>query len=233
MSAIATVRGDPFCRCGFNLHGRPVVRDGRTDLPLAECPECGAFHAAGAADTAVTQWAARFYAVLVLLWVALLVALAFAAAGLQAGLNLVAAEDATSVQLMNADDFVFWRIAFLLLPLALGSFLGAFQSVSMWHRRGPSQLVPVLFILAVGGFITELALQDSYGYRNGDDPLIAHLNAAGVSVITLIGWAVMLRLGRPLARAMASVAVPPKPRRALAFLWTADGKSPPTSQESS
>ena len=52
----------------------------------------------------------------------------------------------------------------------------------------------------------------------------------GVSVTTFVAWAVMLYLGRPAARGIAAVALPPGARGAVAFLWTADGKTPPNSE---
>ena len=166
-----TIQGDPFCRCGRNLHGLTVIRDARTNLPLAECPACGAFHAAGAADTAVTQWAARFYAALVLAWAATLLAVAVAAAALQTFCNGVAAEQVFftgpgdagngSFQEIGTQSRLFWQLAFLLLPLGLGAFLGTLQAVAMWHVRGPTKLLPIAAVLAVAGLFTFLGLYDT------------------------------------------------------------------------
>jgi hypothetical protein len=41
------------------------------------------------------------------------------------------------------------------------------------------------------------------------------------------GLGVGLLLGRPVARALLRILVPPKPRQHLAFLWTIDGKRLP------
>ena len=234
---MTTVEGDPFCRCGRNLHGQSVVRDDRTGVPMAQCPECGAFHAAGAADTAVTQWAARFYAAVVLAWALVLANIAAAAILVQTFCNGIAAEEmffpSSGVYDANFssggpdDSRLFWQAMFLLVPLGLGAFLGLLQAVAMWHVRGPARLIPIVFVLAAAALMTALGLYDSYAYRQSGDYALARSIVAGVSAVTFLGWLAMLFLGRPIARAFAAVAVPPAPRRALAFLWAADGKTLP------
>ena len=228
-----TVQGDPFCACGLNLHGLAITRDDRTGLPLARCPECGRFHASGAADTVVTQWAARFYAALVIAWVVGLLLLAGVAAGIQGSLNILAAQEVFRPDTYSSarENEQIWQLIFLLMPLALGGFVGLLQSVALWHVRGLARAVPILAVLLVGGLVAALNIYDSYPYRQSGNYGTAQLICLGVSGVTLLGCAMMLVVGRPLARAVASIAVSPKARRSLAFLWTADGKALPESNQ--
>jgi hypothetical protein len=64
---------DLFCRrCGYNLHGQRVWRDGPLGILVCRCPECGTHESAG--RSGIEQlWMSRGTMILVLLWSAMLI----------------------------------------------------------------------------------------------------------------------------------------------------------------
>jgi len=62
------IQADQFCGCGYNLHGQRVAFDERLDIPIARCPECGKWHAAGHGSTAGRSWLARLGSIALFAW---------------------------------------------------------------------------------------------------------------------------------------------------------------------
>ena len=229
------VRGDPYCVCGRNLHGTPIEFDDRTGLPLARCPDCGRYHASGAADDAATQWAARFWTALVLAWAATLLGLAGVAAMIQAFLNVIAYDEVLRPDLLvettggyvpREEDVVVIALT-LLAPLVLGGAAGLFQSIVMWHVRGLTRWLPMIGVLGLAVLACLPGLYEHRVYGRLGMHHIAVVIIGGTTLIAAIGWAAMLFLGRPIARGLARVILPPTARRHAAFLWTADGREVP------
>lgn len=129
----------------------------------------------------------------------------------------------------EAGDLI--ALCFLIgFSVVAGLLLGGFAPVALWHvpkrRLAVGAVWP--FVAAAGAyglwvaaentqFVTAWSLQRLGGY------------AALQSAAYLAG----LRIGRPVARFLAKVIVPPKPRQVLAFLWRADGLAPPKAGEMS
>ena len=109
-----------------------------------------------------------------------------------------------------------------LIGLALGTLVAA----GMWHARWPRW--GLLLLLAVPATLALLPLSAAGpGYR-----LIHGWYAARVLVGIGIAFAAMalgIGFGRHLARGLARLLIPPRPRQAVAFLWHADGRPLPIS----
>lgn len=120
-------------------------------------------------------------------------------------------------------------LAYVLFYAALGAIafcLGVGQSAALWHVRGWRQGLPmaVVLLLPLGFLLVSITGQNGY---TGAAGLVLKI---GVGHLALAGlcYAAGLITGRPIARFIASLLVPPRPRQSLAFLWHADGKSPPS-----
>jgi hypothetical protein len=53
-----------------------------------------------------------------------------------------------------------------------------------------------------------------------------HQRALSQTAVQSLGVVLGIFLGRPIARTLVRMLIPPKPRQALTFLWTIDGKTP-------
>ncbi|HEV7298103.1 MAG TPA: hypothetical protein VGN72_01980 [Tepidisphaeraceae bacterium] len=119
---------------------------------------------------------------------------------------------------------VTWVIFLNLVSCLLATSLGGFIAIAGWHVPRRRYLWVALLPIAVAGVVYGLwRLERSH-------------DAFHVELLPWMGWCVALQvifvllgtvIGRPLARGLARVFVPPKPRQALAFLWRVDGKTPP------
>ena len=126
-----------------------------------------------------------------------------------------------------------WRttVAFA-VPLALaGLGLGTLQAAALWHLRWPAKVLPPLVVglAAAGLFLLAASAQGWVGPRSWG---MIGRTLATVPGAMLAGWAVGLIVGRPVARGFVRLAVPPRPRQALAHLWHADGRSLPIGKAS-
>ncbi|MCS7033263.1 MAG: hypothetical protein NZ561_04605, partial [Phycisphaerae bacterium] len=110
----------------------------------------------------------------------------------------------------------------MLAPVAFGAVL----AVLMWHvtfRR----LLLFLTLPALAAIVTLLIFHvDEYHLQGSLQLITVLVLSAAVAQMGLM--VVGMRLGRPVARFFITYFIPPKPRQALAFLWTVDGKAPPT-----
>lgn len=110
----------------------------------------------------------------------------------------------------------------LLAPLVFGGLLATL----MWHiprrRYWIGLLLP--FIAAVC-IIASIHINESD--RGGKISMVAAIvGAAAIEQASLMLIGALL--GRTVARFFATLLVPPRPRQAIAFLWTVDGKPPPS-----
>jgi hypothetical protein len=109
-------------------------------------------------------------------------------------------------------------------PLIFGGLLVTF----LWHvpRRlyGLGLLVPLLAAVVVG--MIYYVEEAQRGDRPGDmGPLYYVL--AGAMAVQMLLMVIGFWAGRPVARFFATLFVPPRPRQAIGFLWTIDGKQLP------
>lgn len=107
---------------------------------------------------------------------------------------------------------------------ALGLIFGLLLVVFLWHWKKRRYLLvtllplaPAIFMICVFYLNEEFELIVSWATRVAI--CFALWEAAWIGVGILVG--------RPIARGLLRMFVPPRPRQYLAFLWTIDGKSPP------
>jgi hypothetical protein len=111
-----------------------------------------------------------------------------------------------------------------LLSIGSGLTAGILLVIFLWHWRKSRYAWVMLYPVVAGAFAALIILlNDYYDFvrswsllRIGYHALIQGL-AMGLGIL----------IGRPIARFLVHLFVPPRPRQQLAFLWYADGKTPP------
>jgi hypothetical protein len=252
---VARLETDRFCdQCGYNLHSQAVRRDARTGLLLCRCPECGRFHSARDGVTVGRVWRQRIGTLALFAWVLTILGASLVLALIQVGIAAGTLDELTTycevplsaagplqpaerARISPAESTV-WRqqpreltseyIAFLWLMYALAAAVGwAFAMllvVTMHHWRRVGYLVPVTLLPAAVGAIIWYIWSVT----------CPHLSEWGAGYIlrlagaNLAGGVLGVCFGRPLARLVVTLVLPPRIRQVLAFLWLADGKPPPT-----
>ncbi|MEM7809580.1 MAG: hypothetical protein AAF561_15835 [Planctomycetota bacterium] len=115
-------------------------------------------------------------------------------------------------------------------PMAFGGLvLGVIQAATMWHLGWPRKLLPAVTVVACA---TGLYLLFMTATGEFDGPVRTAVTTEAflnIHAPLLVAWIVGLVIGRPVARFVVDLFVPPKPRQALAHLWFADGKTLSTS----
>jgi len=239
---------DLFCHaCGYNLHGQTVTRDERLDILICRCPECGKFHPAEMGVSATRPWMARMGVMLIAVWVlALLFVLGFggfltgACANVHVGnytertwtgpgnRTMIRRMTTPLVANVGLKAYEHWEsqwITFVLSDVCLSIALGAFTAIATWHLSSTKRLIflalPVLVAPVVLWSITSEVDDNSevLGYIVRVIAMYTVLSAAMIVVGQVIG--------RPIARFMLKLLIPPKLRQHVNFLWTCDGKTPP------
>ena len=120
------------------------------------------------------------------------------------------------------DDYAF--VAFMHgLSLVAGFVLALLAVVVLHHWPRWTFLIPVLLVPISAGLIVWLIWR-------AEAPHL--LDWGTVYILTqaaahLAGGLAGILFGRPLARLIVTLALPPRPRQVLAFLWLVDGKEPP------
>jgi hypothetical protein len=231
LPALSQIQNDRFCEsCGYNLRLQAVRRDPHLELLVVHCPECGRYTPVAVGSPAWRVWFQRFSGLLVLAWVAALVV----------GLILLAmAQGAIMIEMVETVGRL-WRVApgsttfpqgrgvtnpnyreFMALMTALLLGVG-FAGVGLttivlphWRRWG-FLLLALALPPAVAGCVF-LTAPDRYQRWIG--PYMAW--SAGV---LMIGGLLGRMAGRPLARLLVRMFVPPTWRAYVSFLWTVDGK---------
>lgn len=102
------------------------------------------------------------------------------------------------------------------------TIFGCVLAVAMWHVSRVRLLI-FLLIPLLAGAITLFVMQLDEGDRAGSLRVAASIILAATIaqlILTLLG----MNVGRPVARFLAKLFIPPKPRQAIAFLWSVDGK---------
>ena len=109
-----------------------------------------------------------------------------------------------------------------------GLLLGIFLAAALWHLRSWRRWgLPTLMLLPGLATMAILHLDDAFELMVAPAWKIVATTAGGAALAMLVG----LAIGRSVARAIVIGIVPPRPRQMLAFLWLADGKTPPPATE--
>ena len=109
------------------------------------------------------------------------------------------------------------------LAFALGFALAVLMTVTMHHWPRGGYLVPVVCVPVLAGAIAWYAWSSDYAHLRGWAAWYVVLDGGA----NLLGGLVGVLVGRPFARLLATLILPPRLRQVAAFLWLADGKLPP------
>lgn len=247
---IAYVETDRYCEhCGYNLRTQAVRRDPQTQILLTRCPECGRLHAA-ADTTGVTKlWLRRFALLLLVTWMGLIAVGCLGTLALEATIIGATLDDFTtydySDRRSSGNTYVpprlivksfDWRphyptqvLGFCGAAAALLGFITVFVAVVVFpHWRRGFYLFPVL---AGPALVAGLAL---FFWRmnvlEAKAPELVGWSLpyiGGYMLMEMLGGLTALFCGRPLARGLVRMLLPSRLRAPFAYLWLADGKSPP------
>lgn len=252
--AVARVESDRFCDgCGYNLHTQVVRRDGRTQLLLCRCPECGRFHAVRDSVTAGRVWLQRVGTLGLFVWMLLVLAGGFSLGAGQLAVSIGTLDELTTYRptsmpvattsgpggrMSYSTSNTVWQRqvreemrqygAFMALMLglafALGFALAALMTITMHHWPRWGYLGPVIVVPVVAGLLTFYIWGNDYAHLR--DWAVRYILLDGAA--NLLGGLVGVLCGRPFARLLATLILPPRVRQVVAFLWLADGKLPPS-----
>jgi hypothetical protein len=240
---VACVETDRFCdHCGYNLRTQAVRRDPRTEILLCRCPECGRFHPAGVTTTAGRVWLQRLTTLLLAFGILLIISTAIGIVLSQGAITCFTLDELTYTEraprpaagtgsytyvlqpkpTYREREILYGVSGFTSLGLGLLASLATVVVLPHWPRRAYTA-VAVAWPIAV-------ALVVSYIWRL----MAPHLTAWGASyiwahaLICMLGGVVGVMIGRPLARLVVRICLPPRVRPVLSFLWLADGCEPPS-----
>ncbi len=247
---VACIELDRFCEaCGYNLRTLPVYRDERTGVAMARCPECGQYHPANDASTAMKPWMLRVTSLLLIGWIVSLVWLYFMLGAAEVGVSVGMLNELTltgtyrTIQTPTGISAITITRSYGPLQLRPRSaednlFIGFMYMVSFLVAFASGTLAVVVFphwrrsayIALVFAFPLIAATIATVVWRNegrdlwiwGMQHIVAH---AGTQ---LFGGILGVLLGRPFARAAVTILLPPSIRPRLAYLWLADNKPFPS-----
>lgn len=246
---IACIELDRFCeQCAYNLRTLPVYREERTGIPIVRCPECGRHQSANDTATALRPWLHRMTSLAIGVWILTMIAAFFwlgvaEAAMSYATLDELTVRQGTKVQrigtttiytsrgtgplevLSNMPDYMLFASVVLATSVALGFVVGLLAAVLCPHwRRFAGAALALAMPLVAGGIIAMTWHYEAPHLLGwGMSYIAAH---AGVQVF---GGLLGIIFGRPVARTIVRVFLPPSVRPRLAYLWLADGKALPES----
>ena len=118
-----------------------------------------------------------------------------------------------------------WRttVGFALSLAAAGLLLGVLQAATLYHLRRAARLLPPLVVgTLTAGIFLMVALSEGWLVPASVGAVWRAILAVAGSLVA--GWSIGLFVGRPVARGLARLLVPPGPRRALGHLWYAGGR---------
>jgi hypothetical protein len=124
------------------------------------------------------------------------------------------------------EDYPYYTAFVLLmrgLSFALGFVLAMLATVVLYHWRRWGYLVAVA-VVSIGAAVVVWCI-----WREDQPQLLGWANPhiAAQAAAHFAGGLAGILLGRPLARLIAMLVLPPRVRQALAFLWLVDGKQLP------
>lgn len=243
---IGHIQTDTFCEgCGYNLHTQAVMRDQRLGILVCRCPECGRFAPAGLATTATRVWLNRLILLLLVFWMLFILALfalcttflgmvayghvmnnvKFAQVGMtnapRRSLYVYAIDTPKPADKEAVEREFYEGIVMAALAAALGGLTGGLFSVVLWHLKSGRRALAWLPPLLGCGVASVIWVNEPMAvmiWRWGLYWIVGYFFMESAAI------AVGLLLGRPIARGLLRILLPPNPRQHLAFLWMIDGK---------
>ena len=111
-----------------------------------------------------------------------------------------------------------------LSDLGLGLVSGTLLVTFFWHwKRSRYRLVLLLPFAVAAVVLSVMLLEDDYEFIRGWAISRALMHASLQALFMYVG----ILIGRPVVRGLLRMFIPPRPRQLFAFLWRADGKTPP------
>jgi MFS family permease len=118
--------------------------------------------------------------------------------------------------------WVFAAVTGMAAGIALVSGILMVTFLWHWRQRGYRLALLLPFVIAaalVGYFVLDDMYEEIFWW--------AVRVALGYALLEALFMALGIKIGRPIARGLLRMFVPPKPRQHFAFLWQVDGKTPP------
>lgn len=128
------------------------------------------------------------------------------------------------------DDVPFFLTLFLVAAAAIGAVMTTITVVAMPHWRRWGYVCFAISWPMIGVVIFHVLIwPELYSWRMVTIELRDwHMKSAlGIEAIAIAGGLAAVWLGRPIARGIIRLIVPPKRRGVFAYLWLADSKTPP------
>lgn len=247
LPALAHVELDRFCgQCGYNLRGQPVRKDPTLHVLLCRCPECGSFTAANDAPLVhrgLSLWQRQ---IIVIGWTLLAASLLLGPIGMLMGVMLETTADLVRMKEYEIDDRIKagdfaevpfqrgsrWgqrRLALSMIAIAGAAAIGM-ATLMLWtvafpHWRRPAYRMMAIAVPALCAIVaaTLVAFFSRRGMPDDWPMWVLFFMAIAAMFFGQLG----ALIGRPVARFAVAVLLPPALRPAMAFLWLADGKTPP------
>ncbi len=242
LAMVATIELDRFCDgCGYNLRTQAVRRDPRTQILMCRCPECGRFHPAADHTTVARPWLRRLGAMALAVWIFAIGGGVIGLAIGQGGLTVLALDELGRPRYIISRDLAkrtrmpslhtmpgSYEYKFALGVCSAGSLALSFVGIGLLtvfcHHWPRSVYVVVAALLPV----SVMAVVWVAVWIDKNEPIGWMTQYFFYMTIVQIGGGLLGVIGgRPLARLLAVVFLPPRSRQVLAFLWLIDGKTPP------
>ncbi|HBS28777.1 MAG TPA: hypothetical protein DEB06_04850 [Phycisphaerales bacterium] len=227
---LGPVETDRFCEsCGFNLRGLRVFRDGASKLILVQCSECGTLHPASSLTTnARGAWFRRLASALLVAWMLFILWCTFITGVIEVALQMATIETLR----LNRPSSEVWVLArkhamalgwYFFLSLSLPATAITVFSVAAHHWKKWGYFVIAVALPIAPALVIWQIVRNEFpdSYPRTTNVRMLHTGTQ------ILGGLLGAAFGRPIARLLATLFIPPRTRQALGFLWLADGKTPP------
>ncbi|HQA46692.1 MAG TPA: hypothetical protein PK579_19270 [Phycisphaerae bacterium] len=243
LPVLSQIETDRFCEgCGYNLRMQGVRRNPRLEILVVRCPECNRYHPVAPAGTLRQIWWQRFAGLLMvgyaLLLLSVIVGFGLVEFGITVGtIEMLGAHTWDPVTGQSHALPLYQRpddpdYAFVLSMAAIGSLLTGYVAVALatiachhWPRWGYAVFAAAipLTVTAVIWALLMLEVDDMMS-------AVPRFYAALLASLQIVGGLLAVRTGRPVARGVIRLLLPPNLRTYMAFLWSADNLQPPQRQ---
>ncbi len=198
---------------------------------LCRCPHCDRVHEAVVLRSA-TDWAMQYRRLLLAGWIAVVLGSILAVASLEGAVTAYALEKMTTHGPFGlvvkrrvrvyADEYALVMTYLLSASLLVGLISGVLATIVLHHWRKAAVAVLLALIPAAtgSGLAAFWHVQAPELFNWGLRQIFA------LTAVQVVGALVGVLAGRPLARGLVRLLLPPGWRRPLVFLWFADGKEP-------
>jgi hypothetical protein len=238
LPVLSQIETDRFCEgCGYNLRMQGVRRDPRLNILVVRCPECSRFHPVSTAGTTRQVWWQRLISLVIVSYAVVLASLVLGLGAAQVGIALGSLDELAHrsysprgyqygiplYERPHDPEYLLLMVLASAGSLAVGYLAVALATVLCHHwRRWGYILHATVFPLAVAATLGVILHPAPARIRD-----FAYPYCAWFVGLQLLGGVLAVSTGRPVARGLARLLLPPGWRANLAPLWSADGLEPP------